>query len=237
MSTKNAHRQAVMNPSRSSELEDAGMIGTAQSAGPDAWPVNWNGVILGGLAGTTSVLLFGLMGLALGAQTLGPNQAFADWKTLGWGGLAFSVAGAFFSFAIAGWVAGQIGGFRRAENCMLHGACAWLLATPLLFWLGSHGAGSFMGGWYGAISTTHPAWATDSAVKISAAPGSGVIDAAPAITPEIAAKRVRNAALGIAAALLLGLVGATLGGWLSSGEPMTLTYWRIRDELASAPAT
>ena len=232
MSAKQRQRQAVMDSPRHPEFEDAVMTGATQSAGPDAWPVNWNGVILGGLAGVAGVLLFGLFGLALGAHALGPNQAFADWKTVGWGGLIFSVAGAFFSFVIAGWVAGQIGGFRRAENCMLHGACAWLLATPLLFWLGSHGAGSFMGGWYGAISSTHPAWTTDSAAK----PAAVVLDAAPAITPEIAAKRVRNAALGIAAALLLGLLGATLGGWFSSGETMSLTYWRIRDELNAAPA-
>jgi hypothetical protein len=34
---------------------------------------------------------------------------------------------------------------------------------------------------------------------------------------------------GIAAALLIGLVGAVIGAWMASGEPMTLTHYRRRD--------
>jgi hypothetical protein len=34
-------------------------------------------------------------------------------------------------------------------------------------------------------------------------------------------------------ALLLGLVGSVIGGWMASGEPMTLTYWRTRPERGS----
>jgi hypothetical protein len=30
-------------------------------------------------------------------------------------------------------------------------------------------------------------------------------------------------------AVLLGLVGSVLGGWMASGEPMKLTYYRHRD--------
>jgi hypothetical protein len=29
--------------------------------------------------------------------------------------------------------------------------------------------------------------------------------------------------------LLLGLVGAVIGGWMASGEPMTFTYYRKLD--------
>jgi hypothetical protein len=29
-------------------------------------------------------------------------------------------------------------------------------------------------------------------------------------------------------ALLLGLVGGVIGGWMASGEPMTFTYYRTR---------
>ena len=38
----------------------------------------------------------------------------------------------------------------------------------------------------------------------------------------------RNTALVTVVALLLGLVGSVLGGWLASGEPMSLTYYRRR---------
>jgi hypothetical protein len=38
----------------------------------------------------------------------------------------------------------------------------------------------------------------------------------------------QNSALGAVTALLLGLVGSVIGGWMASGEPMTLTYHRTR---------
>jgi hypothetical protein len=45
-------------------------------------------------------------------------------------------------------------------------------------------------------------------------------------------RATRNAALGAVTALLLGLVGSVIGGWIASGEPMTLTYYRTRDRLS-----
>lgn len=40
---------------------------------------------------------------------------------------------------------------------------------------------------------------------------------------------MRNMALGAVAALLIGLMGAVIGGWMASGEPMSFTYYRRRD--------
>jgi hypothetical protein len=51
-----------------------------------------------------------------------------------------------------------------------------------------------------------------------------------------AAAAARNAAVGGACALLLSLVGAVIGGWMTSGEPMTLTYYRMRGR-DRAPST
>ena len=45
---------------------------------------------------------------------------------------------------------------------------------------------------------------------------------------------VRNNALATAVALLLGLIGAVIGGWMASGEPMTLTHYRTRDRAPAA---
>jgi hypothetical protein len=45
---------------------------------------------------------------------------------------------------------------------------------------------------------------------------------------------VRNNALATAPALLIGLIGAVLGGWMASGEPMTFTHYRTRDRVAGA---
>jgi len=42
-------------------------------------------------------------------------------------------------------------------------------------------------------------------------------------------RAVRNAALGAVTALLLGLVGSVIGGWMASGEPMTFGHHRYRN--------
>ncbi len=57
---------------------------------------------------------------------------------------------------------------------------------------------------------------------------------APAWAPPVvsldpqAAIIARNSALGALTALLLGLVGSVIGGWIAPGEPMTFTYHRTR---------
>jgi hypothetical protein len=119
--------------------------------------------------------------------------------------LVFAVIGSFFSFVVGGWVAGKINGFRHAETDMLHGAIVWLVAVPLLVVLGAVGAGSLFGGWYAGLAGI-PVWATPT--NVAADP--------------TAAAAARNAALLAVTALLIGLVGSVLGGWLASGEAMSL---------------
>jgi hypothetical protein len=39
---------------------------------------------------------------------------------------------------------------------------------------------------------------------------------------------IRNTALAALLSLLVGLIGSVIGGWMASGEPMTLTHYRTR---------
>jgi membrane protein implicated in regulation of membrane protease activity len=88
---------------------------------------------------------------------------------------------------------------------MLHGAIVWLVTVPLLVALAAIGAGTLFGGWYGGLAGT-PIWVTPN--NVAADPG--------------AATAARNTALLAVTALLIGLVGSVLGGWLASGEPMSV---------------
>jgi hypothetical protein len=107
---------------------------------------------------------------------------------------------------------------RRAEPAMLHGALAWLLTIPMFLVLAALGAATTYGGWYGGLLA-----APTSVAQVPAAGG------------DIAAA-VRNTALATVASLLMGLVGAVIGGWMASGEPMSLTYYRRRTvETAGRP--
>ncbi|HMH57455.1 MAG TPA: hypothetical protein VK535_14450, partial [Gemmatimonadales bacterium] len=130
----------------------------------------------------------------------------------------FSVGGAFFAFVAGGWAAARIAGIRRSEPAILHGAIVWLVTLPLLLALAAVGISGHWGGWYGGLAGM-PAWA-----------------AATPADPELAIA-TRNNALATAVALLLGLVGGVLGGWMASGEPMTFTHHRRRDRLPEERVT
>jgi hypothetical protein len=169
----------------------------------------WSAVWVGALSALAVGLVIGLIGYAIGAHQLTAPRTttFSNVRLVT---TIFSVAGAFFAFVVGGWVAGRILGARRAEPAILHGVIAWLVTVPAMLLLGAVGATAMWGGWYGGLVAS-PAWM-----------------ATPPTTPEIAAA-VRNGALASVAALLLGLVGSVIGGWMASGEPMMLGHYRRRD--------
>jgi hypothetical protein len=181
-----------------------------------AWPVAWSAVWVGTLTALAVGLIIGLLGFAVGANEVAD---YVDWKKLRLIGLVFSIGGAFFAFVAGGWVAARIAGIRRSEPAMLHGSIVWLLAIPLLLALAAVGALGHFGGWYGGLAGT-PSWAA----------ATGIAD------PNLATA-TRNNALATAVALLLGLIGGVLGGWMASGEPMTFTHYRTRDRMTAADLT
>ena len=176
-------------------------------AGWRPWPV-WSAVWVGALSAMAVGLVIGLIGYAIGAHQLTAprTMSFSNARLVT---TIFSVGGAFFAFVVGGWVAGRILGARRAEPAILHGVIAWLITVPAMLLLGAVGASAMWGGWYGGLVAS-PAWM-----------------ATPPTTPEIAAA-VRNGAVAAVAALLLGLVGSVIGGWMASGEPMMLGHYRRR---------
>lgn len=137
------------------------------------------------------------------------SSRFAKWSNVKLITLVFDVCGAFFMFVLGGWAAARIAGIRRSEPAMLHGAVVWTLEVPLLLVLTTLGAR--FGSWYSGLAGI-PAWASSL----------------PPVDPALAAA-MRNTALAAVTALLIGLMGAVIGGWMASGEPMTFTYYRRRD--------
>ena len=174
------------------------------------WPLSWSAVWVGTLAAVALVLILGLVGIAIGAHRVG--HPLGTWHDMSFLALIWSVLAAFLSFVAGGWAAAKVGGLRRSETAMLHGAIAWLVAVPILLLLSALGASAYFGTWYGGLAGT-PAWVTPVAAATQ--------DPAAAIA-------ARNAALAAVTALLLGLVGGVIGGWMASGEPMTFTYYRTR---------
>jgi hypothetical protein len=202
-------------------------------SGPAAWtswPVYWSAVWIGALTAICVALVIGLIGTAVGAQLFQTDSAVKHWSGFTWSVVVFSILGSFFAFVAGGWAAGKVAGILRSETAMLHGAIVWLVAVPLLLALATHGAANSFGGWYGGLSappatlTPSPGPATTNATRGES--GNSIV------VPDLDndhAREARNAALGAVTALLLGLVGSVIGGWMASGEPMTFTYYRTRN--------
>jgi len=226
----------------------------AEEARHERWAhvhVNWTAVWVGALAALSAVLIFGLIGLAVGAHLVGPEHRIVDLRKISLLSLVFSVVGTFLAFAIGGWVAGKIAGILHSEPGMVHGAITWLVTIPMLLTAASLGAGSLFGGWYSGLAG-HPSWAGAENAPF-ARPES---PAANATADEITAYRtqqgeynqnvrqwnedtpraVRNSALGAITALLLGLIGSVIGGWMASGEPMNFSHYRTRKPVYHQPA-
>ena len=172
------------------------------------WHVNWSAVWVGALAAIAAALVFGLIGTALGTTLAHP---ISSWHTIPFVDVAAVVCAGFFSLAIGGWAAGKVSGIGYAEPAILHAVAAWLVTIPSLLLLLAAGAGTAFGGWYAGLVTS------------PFAP-----PAAPA--PDV----VRNTALAALTTILVGLAGAVIGGWIASGEPMTLGHHRSRTPLYAA---
>jgi hypothetical protein len=214
-----------------------------------AWPVNWSAVWVGALANLSAVLLFGLIGIALGAHLLDPEHRIVDLRKIAIGTLAFSIFSSFLAFVIGGWVTGKIAGILHSEPAMLHGVISWLVAVPLLVVVAALGAGNFLGGWYAGLAGT-PSWgtATTTPFQRPEPPSSNATDSERTEYrtarenyerkvrewQEDSPKVARNTALGAITALLLGLIGSLIGGWMASGEPMSLTYRRTTSSVSNA---
>jgi hypothetical protein len=214
------------------------------------WPVYWSAIWVGALAALAVALIIGLIGIAVGAHEVGPGHRTLDWHEFGFWALVFSVIGAFAGNVVGGWTTGRIAGILRSEPAMLHGAIVWLLTVPMFVLAAGLGAGSFFG-WSGGLAGGAPGWYTPPAPTAeSVGPLSKHATEAERAAFEkgqqtgnfaeyeklAAARAARNSALGAVTALLLGLVGGVLGGWMASGEPMHPFHYRTRD-LANRPAT
>lgn len=172
-----------------------------------AWPVYWTPVIVGALAAVVAVVLFGVIGTAVGSWKAGNEGRITDFNGIGRVAVAYAIFTSFFAFVIGGWVTARIAGIRRAEPAILHAAIAFLVATVVLVAMASFG-GAVFNGWYASLAPSP---------VVPAATGQPV-------DPN-AARAAAAGATAAAVAILVGLVGSVVGGWMGSGERMDFSFY------------
>ena len=205
--------------------------------------VNRTAVGVGALTAFSLVLLFGLVGVAMGAHLLGPEHRVVELRKLGMWTLIFSIATAFFSFVAAGWVTGKIAGVLHSEPGMLHGAITWLVTVPMFVIVTSLGSSSFFGAWHAGLGSNQSSNAMANTPFIRPERPEANASAAEIVTyreqqteynrnvqqwREETPKAARNTAITVITALLLGLIGSVIGGWWATGEPMNFTHHLTR---------
>jgi hypothetical protein len=184
-----------------------------------AWPVYWTPIVVGALASIVAVVLFGVMGTALGSWKAGSEGRVTDFAGLGRLAVAYAVFASFLAFAIGGWITVRIAGIRRAETAILQAAITFLVATVALVAMASFG-GAALNGWYVSLVPA-PVVPTPAGQPVN-----------PAV-----AKAAAAGATAASVAILLGLAGSVVGGWMASGEPMDLTFIERERRRITRPAT
>jgi hypothetical protein len=171
---------------------------------PDAaeWPVRWSAVWTGALVSLTAAMILGLVASAIGDADAAAHPT--TWAAFTRAALIYSIITALLSFFIGGFMAVKVAGVSRFEAALLHGALTWLVALPALLVLGAIGAGHFFGN-FGMGLLAPPVWI---------APAAGNIPAVDAVT----AGAARDIAVSALFAVVMGLAGGLLGGWLASED-------------------
>ncbi|HEY7294950.1 MAG TPA: hypothetical protein VH916_07895 [Dehalococcoidia bacterium] len=181
--------------------EPAGVLQTAHDR------IRW-GPILAGLATTiTTMVVLTLLGLAFGLSVY--NSA----GDAGTGAKIWSAVSAVLAFLAGGYVAGETAAINSDGNALLNGFLVGASALVLILWLATSGIGNLMGaiggnlGDIARLGVNHLSQAQISSIGQQAQQGA-------AANASSAYHVAQSTAWGTWIALVVGLICATVGGWL-----------------------
>jgi hypothetical protein len=200
-----------------------------EATAPGRDRVRFGPVVAGLLTALTTLLLLGLLGVALGLSGVDSGAAGgAGGPPPEAGPLAvfWTVLSAFVAFLLGGYVAGRTAAVYDVRWGALNGALVFMLAVPVALWLAAQGAGAAAG----ALGAAAAALGVD--------PARLVAEARTASPAEIAraAEAGRNGAWGALLGALLGLVAGALGGTLGTRALLAARPTVTVQTPAAAPA-
>ncbi len=128
--------------------------------------VSWGAIFAGAVIATGLMILFTLIGAALGAAAFDPQSDPNPVGGMAVGSTAFTVASQLTALAAGGYVAARLAGNLKAVSRMLHGASVWAIATIAAVYFATTAVASIAGGAVSAVSNASQAAATTVAAVI-----------------------------------------------------------------------
>lgn len=197
---------------------------TGPRAGPDRAPaagapttfavlrdrIRWGPIFAGLVTGLTALLVFLMLGVAIGLSIFGPGSATG---VIGAAAGIWSGVSAFLAFIIGGWVAGKTAAVENVDNALLNGFMVGAAAVVLILFMVAIGFSNLFGVLGGAANgiigaaTTNPGALQNSASSAGSAVNNATASAAQAQGPASAA------AWYTFGSIVIALIAATLGGW------------------------
>lgn len=183
--------------------------------------VRWGAVIAGIFAALSLLVVLFVLGAAIG---LSAYDAGDQPRSFAIGATWWAAVSSLIAFAFGGWVAARTAAVRGPSNGMLNGAMVWAVAIPLSLMMFTSGVASMLGTAANVSSNVAANPQVSSSVQqqqdqlqSDARQASAQLQAQ--ITPQNLQRTSEHgarAAWGTLASLLLGLIAASVGGWVGA---------------------
>lgn len=202
--------------------------------------VQWGPIIAGLVTALSIFLLMTVLGIAIGASVLDPNNAGDDAGT--WAAV-WSAISAIVAFLVGGWVAAKTAAVGGQFGGLMNGLMVGTAGLLLVVYLTATGLGNLFGTLSSSVGDIANAASqvADDAAEVAEEEGVTVEDAqeqaegaveeaqdtvaetVEAIDPDEAFEAVRNGAFGTFLGMLLPILAAGLGGWLGHNTRQEVT--------------
>jgi hypothetical protein len=170
----------------------------------------------------TTLLLLGLLALAVGLTTLNAGTAATQGgppPDTGRNSAIWAAVSGILAFALGGYVAGRGAALFNRGWGALNGALVFMLAVPLILWLAGQGLGTVLGSLgnvSGALASSPNA---GQAIQGAASQAQAAAQNVQPSDIARAAEGARNTAWGTLAGSLVALVASAVGGSLGTRRP------------------
>jgi hypothetical protein len=173
--------------------------------------IRWQSIVGGIITALTAMAVLSMLGVAIGFMVFGPGSSAG---TIGLAVGIWAACSAFLSFIIGGWAAGKTAGVGTAGNAMLNGFLVGGTVLVIILWAAAAGVGNIFGLIGGSAGELIHLGISDPNGLRSALGGAGSAAGNSGVTAGQVLAQASTAAWYVFASTVIGLIAATLGGWL-----------------------